>query len=381
MNERIGAINGLRGIAILGVVWHHVFQWGYTPPGAIIIQFPNFTFLPLSFFANGWLGVNLFFILSGFVLFYPFALNRRTLSGWSDCGNFYKHRIRRLMPLFYFLVTVFILFDYFFNQTLPTLQETLLYLTATFNFTESTYMPPVNFLLWSLGLEIWFSIFFPFLVIFSKKFSISYLLMLSVALSLSVRFIGIMEIGDDCLYMGNDTDCSIYLNPIKDSIFGRLDDFVVGMWLCHLFINPPERRFSSIGLFSTGMVIILVVCSLWDYIYLDRIPVAVLPLLNSLFQLGAGCIIYSLIIADPSRLLAWFSNRGLQLIGMMTYSIYIWHGRLIWIMRDELEIKAWKGIVPLLLYLSALLLISVTSYRFIEFWYVKDSKKLFRVAK
>jgi len=370
MHERIGAINGLRGIAILGVVWHHLFAHGLTPPGSYSVEFLNFTLLPLTIFSNGWLGVNLFFILSGFVLFYPFALNRRKMANWSDCGRFYSRRARRLMPLFYFSLAVFIAVDLFIYNRLDTVQHLLLYITATFNFNVATYFPSVNWVLWSLGLEIWFSVLFPLLLIVSNRFNISRLLLLGLLLSLVVRIIGNQEIG-----------ANIYGNPIKDSIFGRLDDFLVGMWLCQLYRNPPSWRIPSMGLFGVGVLSILVVSSVWDHIALGTMSLAVRPFLNNLFQLGAVCIIYSLIISDRSRLLAWLSNRELQILGMMTYSVYIWHGRLILILRDEVGLVAWTGIVPLLLYLATLLVISMASYRFIEFWYIKDSKTLFRTPR
>ncbi len=65
---RLAEINGLRGIAILAVVWHHLsFALVPTPPH--LWGMPTEPVL-----WNGWMGVNLFFILSGFVLYLPYAM-------------------------------------------------------------------------------------------------------------------------------------------------------------------------------------------------------------------------------------------------------------------------------------------------------------------
>jgi peptidoglycan/LPS O-acetylase OafA/YrhL len=102
----IPAINGLRGIAILGVVYVHSVaaiyvqivggQWSAaTVPVAIS---------PLL--TNGSTGVNLFFILSGFVLFLPIVAGNRPLDGIADYLSFYRHRSQRLVVTQFEILTV-----------------------------------------------------------------------------------------------------------------------------------------------------------------------------------------------------------------------------------------------------------------------------------
>jgi peptidoglycan/LPS O-acetylase OafA/YrhL len=50
--------------------------------------------------------VNLFFILSGFVLFLPYAAGQRVMASWADVRHFYGRRFLRLMPLYYFAAVV-----------------------------------------------------------------------------------------------------------------------------------------------------------------------------------------------------------------------------------------------------------------------------------
>ena len=102
---RIGFTNGLRGLSILAVIYHHMFA-ERTPAGTGAIRVGGLTLLPYAPLANGFLGVNLFFILSGFVLYLPYASGRRTMARGEDYRRFYVHRFQRIMPLYYLFVAV-----------------------------------------------------------------------------------------------------------------------------------------------------------------------------------------------------------------------------------------------------------------------------------
>jgi peptidoglycan/LPS O-acetylase OafA/YrhL len=91
--QEIAALDGLRGLAILLVVVHHLggyfTLWSASWPA------------PLAQFANsGWMGVHLFFVLSGFLLFLPYA--RAIVSGnsWPSIRQFYRRRALRILPVY-----------------------------------------------------------------------------------------------------------------------------------------------------------------------------------------------------------------------------------------------------------------------------------------
>jgi peptidoglycan/LPS O-acetylase OafA/YrhL len=76
-------LNGLRGLAVLGVVWQHLF-WIFNVPGTRPLEIGWLTLAGNPLASNGWMGVNLFFFCSGFVLYLPYCTGRRRFAAPED---------------------------------------------------------------------------------------------------------------------------------------------------------------------------------------------------------------------------------------------------------------------------------------------------------
>src|SRR5262245_61650145 len=85
MRERLPQLDGIRGIAILLVIFHNESS-KYT------------VFAMDKIFANGWMGVDLFFVLSGFLIT-GILLDSKSSDGYFR--NFYARRCLRIWPLYY----------------------------------------------------------------------------------------------------------------------------------------------------------------------------------------------------------------------------------------------------------------------------------------
>ena len=96
-------LDGIRGLAILSVLTYHLF-W-FTSPGGAWNGVPSVLWRLAQV---GWTGVNLFFVLSGFLIS-RILLMEKTKSNYFS--RFYWRRALRILPL-YFLTLVFIVFNY-----------------------------------------------------------------------------------------------------------------------------------------------------------------------------------------------------------------------------------------------------------------------------
>lgn len=322
--------------------------------------------------ANGWLGVDLFFLLSGFVLMLPYADGRRRMESGEDAKAFYRHRWLRLMPLYYF--NLFVVWG-LVTAPDPRLgrffQDVFLMLTATFNLSDRLYLPRYNLVLWSLGLEIWFSALFPLLVVAGRRWGIGRLSVAALLLSLGVRMAGVP--------FGLGGGWNPYLNFVKDSLPGRLDEFVLGMLLAHLYATRRVLgRGKAAAACVLGLLAVYAACLGWDAVILGQLPRRVTPFLSLLvaggfFSLTLGCV--SAHNGISRRL---FTGAPLQLLGMMSYSIYIWHAVIRFRMVRPPVAYNPTNVVA---YLLITAVVATLSYRYIEFGRERDWRALFRPAR
>src|SRR5688572_20426684 len=108
--RHFGSLDGLRSISILAVIWHH-------GPGAGLSS---------GLGSKGWLGVHLFFAISGFLIT-TLLLREKTRKGEIELKNFYVRRVLRIFPLYYSVLALYAALTYFvgsqgrelFFQALP----------------------------------------------------------------------------------------------------------------------------------------------------------------------------------------------------------------------------------------------------------------------
>ena len=366
-SSKIGVVNGLRGVAILMVVLHHMFipYAGRNPlhPGELD---PNGLFA--AFITDAWLGVHIFFVLSGFVLYLPYCLGRRQIDGLADFWTFYLHRAHRLLPLYFIVVFVSLsLHGQFAAGSRNWYLELGGLLSTLFIFSPHGFMPPSNMVLWSVGVEIWFSLIFPALILAIRKWGIERVVLATSAGSAIFIFAGgsipVERIG--------------HFSPFSIGIFGSCYEFVLGMFVCHLYVRWTESSTASryhLHALLAGTLLIVIGLYLMNYgpWRITRVPG------RMLFCVGVASLLLGLLFA--SRPLRWFlENWPLQVLGCMCYSIYAWHG----IMMSEMIPSATSMLADTLRlsipYTLLMLVLSVLSYRYIEFGHVRDWKTLFLI--
>jgi peptidoglycan/LPS O-acetylase OafA/YrhL len=364
-SPKIGVVNGLRGVAILMVVLHHLFipYAGRNPLHAEEID-PNGLFA--AFVSDAWLGVNIFFVLSGFVLYLPCRLGSRRIEGLADFWSFYLRRAKRLLPLYYIVVLVSLALH---AQTAIGSRAWYLEFGGLFStlfiFSPYGFMPPSNIVLWSVGVEIWFSLIFPALVLAIRAWGTEKVVLATIGASAAFMFVGAqIPIG----HVG-------FFRPFSNGIFGACYEFVLGMFVCDLYVRrsasstPSQFRLHALlgGVLTMAMGPYLMHHGDW----------AVFRIIGQiLFAVGVASILFGLLFA--AKPLRWvFENWLLQLLGCMCYSIYAWHG----IVMNEMIPPA-TSLLSDTIRLSVpfsllILMLSALSYRYIEFGHVRDWRGLF----
>ena len=116
-SSRIPALDGIRALTVLAVVWYHVWQQSWLSP---LIQYKSSgrsIYLSLDFIPRtGYLFVDMMLLLSAFCLFLPHA--RAAVSGAPvpSVPGFYKKRIARIVPSYYLSVLILFIYAVLKNQ-------------------------------------------------------------------------------------------------------------------------------------------------------------------------------------------------------------------------------------------------------------------------
>ncbi|MBK8415435.1 MAG: acyltransferase [Bacteroidetes bacterium] len=156
-------LDGLRFLCFLSVFFFHSFHTEYD----FIKDNPVYTFIKTDLFGNGNLGVNFFFVLSGFLITF-LLIEEKKLNRQIDLRNFWIRRILRIWPLFYFCVffgfVMFPMIKEFFGQVPNETASPLMYLTFLNNFDIiRSGLPDSSVLgvLWSVAIEEQFYLLWP----------------------------------------------------------------------------------------------------------------------------------------------------------------------------------------------------------------------------
>lgn len=172
----INALDGLRGIAILLVILTHLYEFG---PFKIITEI-------------GWVGVDLFFVLSGFLITGILLDSKRTKNYFR---NFIVRRALRILPLYYLILIVFYFLDNYSNNpnfSYPQNQQLpyWLYIQNYFSISHNWINSGLTFYIghfWSLAIEEQFYIFWPLAVIFFSSKNLLRLSLIMTCLSIITR--------------------------------------------------------------------------------------------------------------------------------------------------------------------------------------------------
>jgi peptidoglycan/LPS O-acetylase OafA/YrhL len=308
VTKRLLPLDGLRGIAVLLVIiWHYGRM--YAPePG-------SFGDYVMAFVRMSWSGVDLFFVLSGFLIGGILIDNRTASNLWQV---FYLRRSLRILPLY-----TAILFSFFcllwFGANLPWLLGNPLplfsYATFTQNFAAgaensfgANYMVPT----WSLAVEEQFYFVLPFVVRFTP---VKYLVLVLMAL------IMIAPLSRLIIYHWYSKD---HLIAVYVLTICRADALLLGVICAIVFRSRRAMQFLNDNIFLLRLAgVVSLIC---------LVSVAGLELSRRMMLGGytVVAVFYSVVLltslADVKGPLHWIATRSpLRRLGAVAYGVYLIH--------------------------------------------------------
>lgn len=290
------ALDGLRGLAILLVVVYH-----------------NFGFIDYFFF--GWLGVDLFFVLSGFLIT---DILLRSLGQKNFLKNFYMRRILRIFPLYY-LTLIFFLLIYprlFDNPDLSYYTTNQVWLWGYLQNWLYIFKPDqsANILhhLWSLAVEEQFYLVWPFLILLIKKPKrLIILLAIVLALVISLRLIVWLYQIESLAYFNLYT-------------FSRIDGICIGSILALLCREKPDflNKYFSVIVFSmAGLNFLFYFLNQWQRFTLPYLAIAG----YTTFAILLSLLVYEGIKGNNKLVNFLFTNGFMKFFGKISYGLYVFH--------------------------------------------------------
>ena len=353
--KRIRGLDGLRGIAVLAVVIYHA---------------------DLGFLEGGFLGVDMFFVLSGFLIT-ALLIQEGLRNNRIDRADFYTRRIRRLLPALLLILAFSVMVSgiwvpdaaFAVKRDLP--WALTFVLNWSYLFFEQSYFiniarPPVLQHLWSLAIEEQFYVVWPLVMILFLKFRTKFFTFRKLILIFSV--LGAIS---STLWMRNLSIANGYPIPNDPSrvYFGtdtHLMSLLIGCAAAALWrperlspkLNPDRSAGLTIlglGSLATIFFYFTKVGELTPWLYQGGFIGIALATAIAIHIVSHPALSLGKILGNP--ILTWFGDRS--------YGIYLWHWPIFLFLRPGLD-TTWPDLMTQFVRVCLVLISAELSFRFVE---------------
>jgi len=336
--KHISSIDGLRAIAVTAVVLYH---------------------LGISWIPGGFLGVDLFFVISGYVIT-RLILDSINQSSALDLRAFYAARLRRIYPGFLFMVICTIIFiGVWAPEAIKRFLSDLPYaLTGSINwllvarhqdYFETVGRPPLLQHTWSLAVELQFYLIWPIILLtvlkyFGKKNIAKMALIIAMVSGTTLFFVSLQ------LDQSNAQQIShIYFGTDTHSLGLFLGSALAVSWIPQNLSADIEKRAQDV-IDGIGVVGLLGLIS--TFLFIDETNAS---LYRIAFPLAGifGCLVLISLVHPASRFAPIISTAPFRWVGQRSYGIYIWHWVIFQVTRPSVDLsgQTWA------LYLARVLLV------------------------
>ncbi|WP_434640684.1 acyltransferase family protein [Thermoanaerobacterium thermosaccharolyticum] len=342
----MAGLDGLRAIAVLAVIGYH---------------------LNLSFMQGGFLGVSIFFVLSGYLITNIIS-SEWERSGKVDLKNFWLRRMRRLFPALFIMVVLVVCYVTLFDPGRLTSIKgdaitSILYINNWWLiFHKVSYFakfgPPSTFgNLWSLAVEGQFYLIWPLVLIISfkylkkKRYIVFLTLLLAIASALAMGMLYEPGMDPSRVYYGTDTRA-----------FGLLLGSALALILPSDKLSSNMSRNKRLILDAIGFLSILLIFIM--FVYVNQYDTFVYR--GGMFLLSIVAAVTIAVSAHSSSFLGKaLGCFPLRWLGARSYGVYLWYFPVLILTTPPVNTE---GINPIraVLQIFLIILISALSWRYVE---------------
>lgn len=319
---RVPFLDGIRGLAILLVILHH---------GNQVQLRSQFDIWLMNFTQTSWVGVDLFFVLSGFLIT---GILLDTRNSGRYFRSFYARRAVRIFPLYY--LSIFVFFYIYFpifepgNSDIQTLKDREIWYWTYLSNIYTAYhgaWPRANHLvhLWSVSIEEQFYMVWPAVVLLLNRQRLKFACLCLIGASFLLRVVLMLS----------------HAGPIPTyaSTATRLDGLVLGALIAAMVREPSEidrlvRNMRIAGAMGLAAIIGFFIAyggmnmtAVFDHkgeLTLHQFLIITVGILAVSLTFG-WFLVAGLVAAPRSLLVRILSNRVLRIFGKYSYCIYLWH--------------------------------------------------------
>lgn len=342
-------IDGLRAFAIVSVVLYHAFP---------------------SFMRGGFIGVDVFFVISGYLI--SSIIFKGLITNSFSFFDFYQRRIKRIFPALILVLTVCYVVGWFtlmadeFSQlgkhfvgSIGFAQNIVLYRESGYFDTASELKPLLH--LWSLGVEEQFYVLFPVVVWGLWRWRVAVLPIIIV--------MAVLSLGAGAHKLATNPSAAFFMPQY------RFWEILVGSVAAYyaIFSEDPLAKVRAAASIRNCISALGAAALIVSVVVIDQHKAfpgfwALLPVSGSVLMILAG--------SDAWVNRRLMSNKGMVWIGLISYPLYLWHWVVITYIRiiDADELSFLRGMFAV----SISLFLAFLTYKFVE---IPFRKKIIRAPK
>ena len=321
--QYIPAIDGLRAIAVIAVMLYH---------------------LGVSWIPGGFLGVDLFFVISGYVIT-RLLLDSIQERGGLDLRDFYLARIRRLLPPLVFMIVTTSIFIGLWapDTTKKFLTDAPFSLTGAMNwwlvfnhqdYFEASGRPPLLQHTWSLAVEAQFYLLWPLILLVVLKYLGKKLIPAAALIIAATSGVALMFVSFQLDAANSSKVSHVYFGTDTHSIGLFLGAALAVSWIPQNFNLQVTRRAQD---FIDGIGVFGFIGILSTFLLIDETKPTLYKIAFPLAGLFGTAILIS-IVHPASRFAPLLRNKALLWIGERSYAIYLWHWVIFQVSRPQVDL-------------------------------------------